>query len=219
MAFGRFSADQSQAASSPLASLNRESINSLLYGSPDVNISGNAQVQLGDRYHNHFSTNNVNFNIGGVVSLAVQGIRSIQLLQTAYWQCSEEAVQEFVHDLSRSSNLLQDVQSLCVKIQAREHRVGSMRTATLRLQVEDCVKDLQQWSTIATRLDSISSRKPRPLVVRNANASTFQKFQQMTKLICQTRSMSHLLDAQKYIRQRFQEHQHGLTLALNFLQT
>jgi hypothetical protein len=97
-------------------------------------------------------------SIGGVIQLAVHGVKCVDYLKAFIRNCGpegKEAAADFVHGLLAYAQLLHDVQALCGRIQKHSvPNVSQIRIATLQLCLEDCVKELEKWRGIATRLES-----------------------------------------------------------------
>jgi hypothetical protein len=98
-------------------------------------------------------------SVAGILSLAIQGIQAIQTLHDLYQHCTDEAAQQFLHELGVSARILCDVKELCDR--SERHASGSrsqIRLASLQVQVEDCTADLETWLKTAKRIDSRSDR-------------------------------------------------------------
>lgn len=98
-------------------------------------------------------------SIGGVIQLALHGIKFVEFLKTFAEIRGTEAAADFVSGLVAYAQLLHDVQALCDCIQ--QHRnpcVSQIRIATLRLCPEVCVQDLEAWHDIAKRLERTDLR-------------------------------------------------------------
>jgi hypothetical protein len=94
-------------------------------------------------------------SIVGIVSIAIQGIDSIQKLRDFCHDFStiNQASQEFQKQLVYLDSILKEVRKVCSQLEdANYTKKNDFNLATLLIQVEDCTADLSQWNAIADRL-------------------------------------------------------------------
>jgi hypothetical protein len=91
--------------------------------------------------------------IAGIVQLAAQGMKIIDHLKTEFHYLKTEVDEDVVlQTLVAGGQLLQDVQALCGRYEkAKLEGSGNIRVATLKLHLEDCVKDLVSMETTCRR--------------------------------------------------------------------
>src|ERR1700733_1720698 len=155
-------------------------------------------------------------SVAGILSLAIQGIQAIQTLHDLYQHCTDEAAQQFLHELSVSTRILCDVKELCDR--SERHASGSrsqIRLASLQVQVEDCTADLETWLKTAKRIDSRSDR----LLRFNKSSNNRQRsFSTLLNAILKRKNIVTTMHARQAIQERFQYHQRNIQTALAVLQ-
>lgn len=92
-------------------------------------------------------------SIGGIIQLALHGVALIKHLREVFSKYDSEAADVFFDGLINSARLLHDVQALCKRIERHPNpNISKIRTATLQLHLEDCVKDLELWKKLSERV-------------------------------------------------------------------
>lgn len=89
-------------------------------------------------------------NIVGIVGFTLQALKVINWLKEFCVEYPIESTQTFRDDLTSTAGVLQDVKSLCDRIRTLDpQQRGTLRTYSLEIQINDCVKDLELWREIA----------------------------------------------------------------------
>lgn len=117
----------------------------------------------------------VTASVVGIVAFTLKALGAIDNLRVFCKQYSPEETAEFRHDLDTSARILIEVKSLCKTIQDQFPNEGSgFRIASLQVQVEDCTRDLIQFSEI------VQPRRKRRGGLRSANGTSDEqkKFRQ-----------------------------------------
>jgi hypothetical protein len=107
-------------------------------------------------------------SIVGIVSIAIQGIDSIQKLRDFCHDFStiNQASREFQKQLVYLDSILKEVRKVCSQLEdANYTKKNDFNLATLLIQVEDCTADLSQWNAIADHL--VRSKVEKGRSVRN----------------------------------------------------
>lgn len=163
-------------------------------------------------------------SIAGILSLAVQGIQAINTLHEYYQDCTDEAAQQFLHELSVSARIFQDVKELCDRLKGHVSASGSqIRLASLQVQVEDCTADLQVWLKTAKRIDLrgglLQQHSARLQHLRPNSTGSKRQFSTLFNTVLRKKNLIATKPARKAIQERFQTHQRNVQTALAILQT
>jgi hypothetical protein len=160
-------------------------------------------------------------SVAGILSLTVQGIQAIHTLRGFYNHCTDEAAKDFLHDLSVSARILTDVKYLCEKNKHTESHLGNdIRLATLQVQIEDCTADLQTWVLAATRIDQRTNRLNQNKFFKMVNSKDGTPTRQLVTLINAVYKTSMMVVTKQIryaVRERFQNHQKNVQIALTIL--
>jgi hypothetical protein len=150
-------------------------------------------------------------SIAGILSLAIQGIQAIQTLRNFYQHCTDEAAKDFLHELSVSARILHDVKSLCDKM-GNIDSGNQIRVASLQVQLEDCIADLESWLMTAKRIDQTPRRHDQ------GRSTPAKQFVTLFNAVYRKKVMVLSVGRRLAVRERFQRHQKNVETALSVLQ-
>lgn len=92
-------------------------------------------------------------SIVGIISFAGIALKAINDLKELCREFSQDATQDFLHDLEVTANVLTDVQTLSKKARRTSTSLHiEYRAEALNIQVDDCARDLTKWLEIALRM-------------------------------------------------------------------
>ena len=91
-----------------------------------------------------------------IICFAGKALTTISDLKEFCHHFSQDATQDFLHDLQVTANVLTDVQTLAEKTrQASSTLHIEYRAEALVIQVDDCARDLTDWLIIALRMKKV----------------------------------------------------------------
>jgi hypothetical protein len=164
-------------------------------------------------------------SIGGIIQLPLNGIAAIKFLQRLYEDCSDEVAQDFMHGLITSAQMHHDVQALCSRIQHHNnYMISQIRTASLQIQLEDCIHDLENWRTIANRINITDQKRSSSKILTGVGGATkvkltsAEKFRRFVQAAFKASAVTAIAEARYAVQYRFQQHQAGMGTALAILQ-
>jgi hypothetical protein len=93
-------------------------------------------------------------SVAGILSLVGQALNGIVTLRGFYQECASAShfIQKFLKRLNDLIQILEDVKELMKKLEASPSRaVADNVLASLRIQIEDCGKDVYRWLEMARK--------------------------------------------------------------------
>ena len=160
-------------------------------------------------------------SIAGILSLTLQGIQAINTLRSFYNHCTDEAAQDFIHELGVSGRILTDVKHLCEKIKQTDGRFrNEIRLASLQVQIEDCTADLQLWLRTARKIDQRTNRLNENKFFKKVESTSIFPRRQIVTLINAVYKTSMMVVTKQVrcaVQERFQQHQKNVQIALSML--
>ena len=157
-------------------------------------------------------------SIAGIVELTRHGIQLIRLLKKYAKACEMELAEDFVHGLVSAAQLLEEAHILCIRIQKHANaNISRIRTATLCLQVEDCISDLETWHRIVKRLESTAEKRITRVGKWARTETTIRRFQHFCKIAFKSTANGTSADQRQAIQERFEQHKHNIGIALSML--
>lgn len=161
-------------------------------------------------------------SVGGIIQLVVYGARTVKYLQNIYDDSDDSECQEFIHGLVKSGQLLHDVQHLCIRIQKHKNPlISQIRLVSLKIQLEDCISDLEHWQKVTVEIDTGKDRRVSKLMKRYAGqkaVSTTEKFQRFASLVFKHDSGYASREVRIAVQNRVERHQVSIGTALAILQ-
>ena len=109
-------------------------------------------------------------SIIAIIGFAGKALKTIGDLKELCHDYTQDATQDFLHDLEVTAGVLTDVQTLAEKAKRASSTLHiEYRAEALSIQVDDCARDLTDWLKIALRMKKVQANKMRDIKLQFFN--------------------------------------------------